>query len=327
MEHKDKKIKLDLDFLGEGAPEKSEKKKPESKNSGSTVSSSANDAPISDSAKWLGVFGLIVFISLIAWGAMSGNSSNTDITGTTNPPVLLTGTSYNQTDTTATQTTLPPPVPKTDNEICKDNYGVQSYSTGEKNSDGGQICDCNHDGYTWNDSRTKCVAAPVVKTGLQICQDRNGYNATYDSANNTCGCADGYSLGVTSQQCVGLIVARNQACAAKFPGTSWLKNDLADGHPICDCVAGYYWNNGMTACYSLTSLNQSCVNSFGTGSFSTTENGKRVCDCEYGYAFNPQRTSCVSVYLINQICERDVGRNSVYSGSSTNGKYNCTAAY
>lgn len=327
MEHKDKKLELDLDFLGEGAPEKSEKEhgpkdhhKPEHKK--------PDDEPMSNTAKWTwGAIGMAALIIIIA--ATSSSDSGSTAPTNTLPPPANTQTLDDIFDTSETETNSYVPVAertKTANQQCKDEYGVNSYSTGVKNPDGGPVCDCN-DGYQWNAGRTVCVSAPVVQTPLEICQERNGYNATYDSATNSCGCAAGYSLGATSQQCVSFTVARDQSCAAKYPGTSFLKVDPADGKNICDCVAGSYWNNEMTACYTLSSFNQSCVNTFGTGSISTTENGKRVCDCGYGYDFNPQRNACVTTASINAICERDVGRNSRYSGSSSDGKYNCTEPY
>ena len=171
------------------------------------------------------------------------------------------------------------------------------------------------------------ITPPVPKTNHEICQDMNGYYATYDSTNNTCGCASGYYLGATSKQCVTYTVARDQSCANAYPGTSFLKVDPVDGKNICDCVAGSYWNNERNACYSLSAFNQSCVSTFGTGSYSTTQDGKRVCGCTYGYDFNPQRNACVTVSSINAICERDVGRNSRYAGSSSDGSYDCTEPY
>lgn len=327
MEHKDNKLKLDLDFLGESAPEKSEKKhepkehKPEHKKP-------EDGAPMSDTTKWiLGAIGVAVLIIIIAASSGGGGStatSDTSALGTTNtlPPPAL--------DTSAFESDTPTPtVPKvkTDSQICKADYGSHSYATGKKTATGGPECDCQT-GYIWNDGQTACVVAPPPpKTGYEICQERNGVNATYDSASNSCGCATGYSLGATSQQCVSFTVARDQSCTAKYPGTSFLKVDQTDGKNICDCVAGSYWNNERTACYTLSSFTQSCVSSYGTGAMSTTENGKRVCDCGYGYDWNPQRNMCVTTASINAICERDVGRNSRYSGSSSDGKYNCTEPY
>ncbi|NCN08150.1 hypothetical protein GW944_01080 [Candidatus Parcubacteria bacterium] len=330
MEHKDKKLELDLDFLGEGAPEKSEKKHDKKDHSKTDHKIPAGeDTPMSDGAKWtLGAIAVAVLIIIIAASSSGGDSNSTASSGTL-PPPANTETLDNIFNTSEAETNSYVPVAertKTANQQCKDNYGVNAYSTGEKNADGGPVCDCN-DGYQWNAGQTACVAVPKVKTGLEICKERNGAFATYDSASNSCGCASGYYLGETSQQCVSYTDARDQSCAAEWPGTSFLKYDSSTGKNICDCEVGSYWNNERTACYTLSSFNQSCVNTFGTGSISTTENGKRVCDCGYGYDFNPQRNACVTTASINAICERDVGRNSRYAGSSSDGKYNCTEPY
>lgn len=330
MEHKDKKLELDLDFLGEGAPEKSDKKHEKKDHHKPEHKSTTDDVPMSDNAKWtLGAIGIAVLVIIIAVSASGGESSNSTTSTNTLPPPANTETLDNIFDTSETKTNSYIPVAertKTANQQCKDNYGVNAYSTGKKNADGGPVCDCN-DGYQWNAGQTACVAAPKIKTGLEICQERNGSFATYDSASNSCGCASGYSLGATSQQCVSFTVARDQSCAAKYPGTSFLKVDQTDGKNICDCVAGSYWNNERTACYTLSAFTQSCVNSFGTGAYSTTENGKRVCDCGYGYDWNIERNACVTTASINAMCERDVGRNSRYAGYVENGKYICTEPY
>lgn len=329
MEHKDKKLKLDLDFLGEGAPEKSEKKHEKKDHHKPEHEPVNSDAPMSDGTKWtLGAIGVAVLIIIIA-AASSGEGGNSTASSNTLPPPANTEILDSTFDTPEKETNSYIPVAertKTANQQCKDDYGVNAYSTGEKNASGGPVCDCN-DGYQWNTGKTACVAAPKVKTGLEICQERNGVFATYDTTTNSCGCASGYYLGATSQQCVSYTVARDQSCAAKYPGTSFLKVDPADGKNICDCVAGSYWNNERTACYSLSSFNQSCVSSYGTGAYSTTENGKRVCDCGYGYSWNIERNSCISTASINAMCERDVGRNSRYTGRVENGKYMCTEPY
>ncbi|MEK7638965.1 MAG: hypothetical protein AAB388_02255 [Patescibacteria group bacterium] len=287
MEHKDKKLKLDLDFLGEGAPKKSEKKGSHQPSHKSTVDESA----MSDGAKWtLGAIALGVLIIIIAVSASSGDSNST-----------------------ATTNTLPPP---SNSESLND-----IFDTSETDVE----AETDTNSYVPVAERTQTT--PVVQTPLEICQERNGYNATYDSATNSCGCTAGYSLGATSQQCVNFTVARDESCASQWPGTSFLKVDPADGKNICDCEVGSYWDSGRTACYSLSSFNQSCVNSYGTGAYSTTEDGKRVCDCGYGYDWDIERNSCVSTASINAICEKDVGRNSRYAGYVEDGKYICTAPY
>ncbi len=333
MEHKDKKLELNLDFLGEGAPEKSEKKHDKKDDSKTDHKIPVGEnTPMSDGAKWtLGAIAVAVLIIIIA-ASSSGGGDNSTASSDTLPPPANTETLddiFNTSETEKTETNSYIPVAdrtKTANQQCKDDYGVNAYSTGEKNADGGPVCDCN-DGYQWNAGQTACVAVPKVKTGLEICQERNGVFATYDSTSNSCGCASGYYLGETSQQCVSYTEARDQSCAAKYPGTSFLKVDPADGKNICDCVGGSYWNNERTACYTLSEFTQSCVNSYGTGAMSTTENGKRVCDCGYGYDWNIERNACVTTVSINVMCERDVGRNSRYAGYVENGKYICTEPY
>lgn len=334
MEHKDKKIKLDLDFLDEGAPEKIEKKL-ESKNSEPTPVP-VSERPVkyasaSSQMKWIvGISGAVVLLLIIAVAAAQQASNTNEIS--TVPAVTPTKVSPTTTpinlplpekETAPIETTSP--ASKTPNQICKEDYGTHSYSTGGKNASGGPICDCD-DGYVWNDSRTACVVIPV-KSGLEVCQERNGLHATYDSASNSCGCAEGYDLGSVSEKCVTITAARDENCAQSYPGTSFLKYDAESGKNICDCKSGYDWNDDRTACYTTASFNQGCVKSYGQGAYSTTENGKRVCDCGSTYAWNPQRTSCESIASINAICERDVGRNSRYDGSSSDGTYNCTEPY
>lgn len=337
MEHKDKKIKLDLDFLDEAAPEKTERKTA-SKDSGPTPTlapvKSVENAPISSPMKWIFGISCVVILLLIIAVAAAQQASNTNVVDNpsvvtptrptpTSTPLILPTTLEEK--TVPKEVVDPPPVAKTPNQICKEDYGSHSYSTGGKNASGGPVCDCD-DGYDWNDSRTACVVVPV-KSGLEICQERNGSHATYDSASNSCGCAEGYNLGSVSEQCVTIAAARDEGCAQSYPGTSFLKYDTESGKNICDCKSGYDWNDDRTACYTTASFNQGCVKSYGQGAYSTTENGKRVCDCGSAYAWNPQRTSCESISSINALCERDVGRNSRYAGSSSDGTYDCTEPY
>jgi len=284
MEHKDKKLELDLNFLEKDAPDKSEKKHEKKDHHKSTT----DDITMSDSAKWtLGAIGIAVLVIVMAASSSDGGGS------------------------TASTNTLPPPA----NTETLDSI----FNTSESETDS------ETNSYVPVAERKETT--PVVQTPLEICQERHGYNTTYDSATNSCGCATGYSLGATSQQCVSFTVARDQSCAAQFPGTSFLKVDATSGKNICDCVAGSYWNNERTACYTLSAFTQSCVSSYGTGAYSTTENGKRVCDCEYGYDWNIQRNACVTTASINAMCERDVGRNSRYAGYVESGKYMCTEPY
>lgn len=293
MEKKDK-LNLDLDFLEKDAPAASPekaatKKKDEPKKS--EPSTSFDDEPMSDNTKWIAG---AVFVGLIiiagAWIGTGGNDTGSDaLVGDT--PTLPAPTAI--ADSTETPAELPKP------------------SVADPEPEPDPV-------YT--------PPAPTTKSNYEICQERHGSFATYDSTDNSCGCMSGYYVSETTNQCVGLVEARNDSCSAEWPNSSFLRYD-EEGTSICDCKAGYSWNNDRTACYSQTSFNQSCQASFGPGSYSTTENGKRVCDCNYGYDFNIERNYCVTTASINQTCERDVGRNSRYAGYVEDGKYICTAPY
>lgn len=331
MEHKDKKLNLDLDFLGENAPAKSEKKKHYPKDYKPEAKKEEEDKSMSGLAKSLIGAGIITIVVIgIGW-ASSENSSPTEAytteTRSTLPPPKSMFDEFLDTETVGSSSSATiAKNTKTTDQICKDEYGSQSYSTGDKNTGGGPVCDCNA-GYKWNDSRTECILIPKVKTSLEICQDRNGYNVTYDSTTNSCTCASGYSLSATSDQCVDSLQARDDNCIASYPNTSFLKYDTTTGKNVCDCKSGYDWNNDRTACYTTTEFSQSCVNTYGQGSYSTTQGGKRVCDCTYGYDWDLDRKKCITTASINSMCERDVGRNSHYSGTVANGKYQCTEPY
>ncbi|MCE9585702.1 hypothetical protein K8R04_00050 [Candidatus Uhrbacteria bacterium] len=334
MSDKDKKLKLDLDFLGENAPEKSEKKhEPKKEHHKPEHKTPEDDAPMSNTTKGIigacVVAGLLIFIALASTG---DSSSSATTSGNTLPPPSNTQDLDSILNTNKAGTNSYVPVAertKTANQICKDEYGTQAYSTGQKDSSGDPVCDCN-DGYQWNSGQTACVAVPAtpkVQTPLEICQERNGSHAGYESSTNSCTCQSGYSLSASSNQCVDALQARDDSCSAQWPNTSFLKYDTTTGKNVCDCDAGYSWNNDQTACYTAAAYTKSCVDSYGTGSVSTVTGGKRYCDCGYGYAFNPGRTMCVTTASINAICERDVGRNSRYAGTSSGGTYDCTEPY
>jgi len=319
-----KKLDFNLEFL--------DKESPKTKQTAQTKSGKKRLENI-DPSKWdwkvISTIGGVILVVLWIWS--SGNGSDytappADIT----PSITQSETTLLEEDTTIIAPKEDAPIipkVKTNNQICKDTFGSHSYSTGVKNAADEPICDCQ-DGYIWNSTQTSCVVAPPPpKTNEEICKDMNGPYGTYNSFDNTCGCADGYNYGAVSETCVSFIEARDQSCAAEWSNTSFLKVDQTNGKNICDCEAGYYWNNERTACYSLTSFSQSCVNSYGEGSYSTTENGKRVCDCSYRYDWNLQRDTCITTESINQLCERDVGRNSYYKGYTEDGKYICSEPY
>lgn len=317
---KDKKLDFDLEFL--------DKESPKQKQHAQAKRSKAR-SEITDPSNWdwktIAVIGGVILV--VIWLISSGDGSDSTTSPTiTTPNVTQFETTSFEKDTLEEDAPIIPKA-KTNNQICKDTFGSNSYSAGVKNAAGENICDCQ-DGYTWNSTQTLCIVAPPPpKTNEQICRDMNGPYGTYNSYDNTCGCADGYYYGAISKQCEGLTEYRDQSCEASYPGTSFLKYDQTDGKSICDCISGYYWNNDRTACYSLTTFNQSCVNSYGEGSYSKTQDGKRVCGCSYRYDWNLQRDACITTESINQLCERDVGRNSYYKGYTEDGKYICSTSY
>lgn len=335
MKDDKKHLDIDLEFLDKKDSSKPKPPKDSSKDSVKSGSDQVSNPDVETTGSkynWKNILIIGGVVLFFGWAIFSGsNSSNNSVSDSTESPVapIVNDQAIIPPTTTPVVDTVAPIVPKvkTDNQICVGDYGSHSYATGEKNTTGGPVCDCKS-GYTWDGTKTSCVVAPPPpKSGYEICQDRNGPYATYDSTSNSCGCASGYTLSAATNQCVDALTARDDSCATSYPGTSFLKFDTTTNKNICDCKAGYDWNNDRTACYTTASFNQSCVSSYGTGAYSTTENGKRVCDCGYGYSFNAQRTMCVTTASINAICVQDVGRNSRYDGTVTNGKYNCTEPY
>lgn len=79
-----------------------------------------------------------------------------------------TGYEWNDSRTNCVVHSNPAPIPtKTNDQICQDNYGVNSVWYGTKNENGGLICDCKN-GYQWNEGQTRCVyiskiEVPVTK--------------------------------------------------------------------------------------------------------------------------------------------------------------------
>ena len=210
------------------------------------------------------------------------------------------------------------------NDIDIDSSGNSSVTCTENSTwnDVNYKCECNA-GYKLDNTLSKCIA----KTSIDYCIDSQGPNSSYDSETNSCGCADGYYYGEISKQCTSLIKSRNESCSNEYSNTSFLKYDNDGKTMICDCESGYFWNNEKTGCYSQYQMDQSCRISYGQGSYSTIQNQKNFCDCSYGYSWNIERNTCITTKSIDLMCERDVGRNSHYSGTISDGKYNCTSPY
>jgi S1-C subfamily serine protease len=98
---------------------------------------------------------------------------------------------------------------------CQEQFGVGSFS---EVSNGKSVCGCST-GYEMNSDDTACVApqptctdnatydtstdkcecdtgytpdGSICESGLEYCQDTDGYGATYDSSSNSCACQTGY---------------------------------------------------------------------------------------------------------------------------------------
>jgi hypothetical protein len=84
----------------------------------------------------------------------------------------------------------------------------------------------------------KCVSP------LTYCQNQNGPLATYNSVDNSCGCATGYGLGSNN-----MCESHYQTCGEKYPNTTWDGTYSSDGKYNCVCQTGYTWNSYSQSCY------------------------------------------------------------------------------
>lgn len=96
--------------------------------------------------------------------------------------------------------------PKTNDQICQDNFGLNVYWNGTKGNYRNLDCKCKS-GYEWNGQKTGCVSEPqgVVepqKSLDQICQDKYGTNSNWDGLKINCGCQSGYQFNQDQSSCV-----------------------------------------------------------------------------------------------------------------------------
>ena len=92
------------------------------------------------------------------------------------------------------------------------------------------------------------------------------------------------------------------------------------------CQSNYSWDNSGNACALQTSLDQSCQNNYGVGSYSHTSGGKATCGCSTGYVWSSDETTCVTPPATRngyQVCS---AMNATWDGSShtSSGGFNCT---
>lgn len=182
---------------------------------------------------------------------------------------LTAGTGYIQSISLArTRVTL------TNNQICQNQYGINSVYSGSNNNQGGLICSCVS-GYAWNTGNTACVELPK-ETGYQVCSEAYP-NVTWDGTYTSdgkyhCVCDSGYYS--YNGECVSgyTYCTDTEGYGANFNGSS------------CTCDAGYVYSGGQ------------CVSGYTFcseyGGYADTYNsltGK--CECMVGYSWNG--SSCI----------------------------------
>lgn len=157
--------------------------------------------------------------------------------------------------------------PKSDQQICEDSYGINSLSTGEKNSNGGPVCGCKA-GSFWNSSQNTCE----YKTDQQICQDKYGANSQYNKKNSEgkliCGCQSGYEWNNTQTSCVAIQppissssydysysgLGRNKGVVVFSPsGCDYYLVETSLGYSLLEWYGGFYQYEGDTIFGNLNS--------------------------------------------------------------------------
>jgi len=87
-------------------------------------------------------------------------------------------------------------------------------------------------GLTFDKSVNECV------TDLTYCQNLNGTNATYNSANNSCSCATGYILN--SNKVCAVPETGYQFCSEQYSNATWDGTSYtSSGGFNCECNSGY----------------------------------------------------------------------------------------
>ena len=101
-----------------------------------------------------------------------------------------------------------------------------------------------------------------------------------------------------------------------------------DGKYTCDCMNGYQWNAGISACVIAKTPNEICIQSYGQQSYYTNKTdskGSYICDCLNGYQWNTNRSACIKKIEVtpNENCKKSYGQYSYYS----NNHCECMAGY
>ena len=118
-------------------------------------------------------------------------------------------------------------------------------------------------GLTFDKSINECV------TDLTYCQNQNGANATYNSTNNSCSCATGYTSN--SNNICAVPESGYQICSEQFPNETWDGTYSSSGKYNCACKTGYTWNGAScqipqqsTACQEAIQAVQTAQNQYNT---------------------------------------------------------------
>jgi hypothetical protein len=173
-------------------------------------------------------------------------------------------------------------VPPTNDQICQDQHGANSYFT-NNNSQGGVNCGCAS-GYTMNNGQ--------CESNDQICQDEYGANSDYSGSKNStgglvCGCANGYAWNTGHTACVVVApsLSNDQLCDQKFHNSYATPDPSTAVGFSCACKTGYYWDNqtpGQSGnCFTTAQLNQACNNNNPGTHWSGTHDSNGIYTCIY----------------------------------------------
>jgi hypothetical protein len=210
----------------------------------------------------------------------------------------------------------------TDN-YCKKSYGPLSYNDVSRPG-----CACLPGStvgyYELGLAKQGCVLTPEVPktpppptmTNDEVCKNNYGEGWKWDGTINdkgrlNCGCASGYYPN-PDNECTLMpktppapTKTNNEICQDTYANSHWDGTKNNDGGLICDCKAGYEWNQAQTQCVSApktksketdevslqNSKDQACQESY--GEYSLSKNGR--CGCMVGYTIgtNEGKTACV----------------------------------
>ena len=181
---------------------------------------------------------------------------------------------------------------ETKDQICQDNFGIHSEWTGKTGSDGNPLCHCQT-GYSWDTTGNSCTSQRSLQ---QSCQNQFGAGSYSHQQNGkaVCGCTSGYQWNSDQTACVDAQGTNDQKCQNQFGENSeWSGQTNSNGKPTCDCQTGYTWDGTGNACATQSSLDQSCQDSYGLGSYSFQQNLKALCGCSSGYQWNTDQSACI----------------------------------